>query len=84
MIGSKPSIISDNLIRQCFFFSGFGDTENRFVPSIVKSLDPKKKWLDISGGQHHSLALDGEGKFLISLFLTSRNLINIQMLIFLE
>ena len=36
--------------------------KNRFVPEKVKSFSTDKGWLDISGGQHHTLALDSEGK----------------------
>ena len=36
--------------------------KNRFVPEKVKSFSTDRGWLDISGGQHHTLALDSEGK----------------------
>ena len=36
--------------------------QNRFVPELVKSCDPKKGWQSISGGQHHALLLDQAGE----------------------
>ena len=40
--------------------------KNRFVPEKCKAFSADKKWCEISGGQHHTLALDGEGKGAIS------------------
>ena len=37
--------------------------KNRFVPELVKSFDGSKGWKEMSGGQHHTLALDKNGKF---------------------
>ena len=34
---------------------------NRFVPEKVKSFD-KKNFVSIKGGQHHTVALDQDGK----------------------
>lgn len=34
----------------------------QFHPLIIKSFDSSKNWVKITGGQHHTLALDGEGK----------------------
>ena len=35
---------------------------NRFMPEISSSFDSNKGWKEISGGQHHTLALDKDGK----------------------
>ena len=48
-------------------FIGFDDMQNRFVPVLVKSFEPKKDWQLIAGGQHHTVAIDGEGKYCWSL-----------------
>ncbi|XP_005105535.1 regulator of chromosome condensation isoform X2 [Aplysia californica] len=45
-----------------YFQLGFGDMENRFVPERVKSFSENGPWSMISGGQHHTVALDGKGK----------------------
>ena len=34
--------------------------KNRFVPELVKSF-AKKGWAELSGGQHHTIALDDAG-----------------------
>ena len=34
---------------------------NRFVPEKVKAFD-KKNFVSIEGGQHHTVAMDGDGK----------------------
>ena len=34
---------------------------NRFVPEKVKSFD-NKDWVCMQGGQHHTVAMDSEGK----------------------
>ena len=36
--------------------------KNRFVPELVKSFNREKGWVEISGGQHHTIALDSSGK----------------------
>ena len=36
---------------------------NRFVPEKVKTFD-KKNFISIAGGQHHTVALDADGKIL--------------------
>ena len=36
--------------------------ENRFVPSISKSFNKSLGWKQISGGQHHAIALDKSGE----------------------
>ncbi|CAH1773702.1 unnamed protein product [Owenia fusiformis] len=44
-----------------YYQLGINDLSNRFVPTRVPSFDGKE-WLSISGGQHHLVALDSEGK----------------------
>jgi hypothetical protein len=34
---------------------------NRYVPDKCKSFQKDLDWKDISGGQHHTLALDKDG-----------------------
>ena len=34
---------------------------NKFVPEKVKAFD-KKNFVSIEGGQHHTVAMDGDGK----------------------
>lgn len=34
---------------------------NRFVPEKIKSFD-NKDWVSLDGGQHHTVALDSDGK----------------------
>ena len=43
-----------------YFFTGFNDMKNRFVPEKVKSF--KGNFVSIGSGQHHTVALDNEGK----------------------
>ena len=53
------------MIKVCLKFvclAGFSDMKNRFVPEKCKSFDRKCDWKEISGGQHHTIALDGEGE----------------------
>lgn len=40
---------------------GFPDQDTRFCPDLITSFQGKK-WKMISGGQHHTLALDEDGK----------------------
>lgn len=43
--------------------------KNRFMPSKVDSFKDRD-WIDISGGQHHTVALDAAGKiYITALFL---------------
>ncbi len=49
------------------YISGISDMVNRFMPEKVKSFTPDKKWASISGGQHHTLALDESGKLICSM-----------------
>ena len=35
--------------------------KNRYVPEKVPSFNPASGWQEISGGQHHSVALDKQG-----------------------
>ena len=37
--------------------------KNRFVPERVKSFSAEKNWKVIAGGQHHTLAVDKDGKW---------------------
>ena len=44
---------------------GTGDTDNYFVPTVTEGLSKIRKGsgsIELSGGQHHSIALDGHGK----------------------
>ncbi|XP_060077678.1 regulator of chromosome condensation-like [Ylistrum balloti] len=44
-----------------YFQLGFSDMKNRFVPERVGSFSVKK-WLKLDGGQHHTVAMDTNGK----------------------
>ncbi|KAI0232390.1 Regulator of chromosome condensation [Lamellibrachia satsuma] len=44
-----------------YYQIGFADMENRFVPSISTSFNKSLGWKQISGGQHHAIALDKSG-----------------------
>lgn len=44
-----------------YFQLGFADMVNRFVPDLVKSFPKEKDWQEISGGQHHAIALAKDG-----------------------
>ncbi|KAK2168914.1 hypothetical protein LSH36_13g10022 [Paralvinella palmiformis] len=44
-----------------YYQLGFSDMLNRFMPEISSSFDSNKGWKEISGGQHHTLALDKDG-----------------------
>jgi len=41
--------------------TGISDMQNKFMPEKCKSFACDKNWMSISGGQHHTLALDGAG-----------------------
>ena len=43
------------------WYAGISDMKNKYIPEKCVSFDPKKDWMSISGGQHHTLALDGSG-----------------------
>lgn len=45
-----------------YYQLGFSDMKNRFVPEKCKSFAGKATWKEISGGQHHTIALDSEGR----------------------
>lgn len=45
-----------------YFQLGFSDMKNRFVPEQSLAFDAAKDWQVIDGGQHHTLALDKDGK----------------------
>ncbi|KAK7100546.1 regulator of chromosome condensation-like isoform X2 [Littorina saxatilis] len=44
-----------------YYQLGFGDIENRFIPERVQSF-AGRQWQILSGGQHHTVAMDSEGK----------------------
>lgn len=54
------------VIRLTFYLyslhPGFNDMVNRFVPERVTSFSDKGSWSMLSGGQHHTVALDSKGK----------------------
>ena len=35
--------------------------KNRYVPELVKSFAADRNWAELSGGQHHTIALDEAG-----------------------
>jgi len=37
--------------------------QNKFTPEMVNSFEKTKNWAMISIGQHHTVALDANGKF---------------------
>lgn len=41
---------------------GFPDMRNKFVPEKSKTFEKSKDWKEISSGQHHTVALDKDGK----------------------
>lgn len=43
-------------------FSGLSNEASQFHPSLVTAFDPIKNWTKITGGQHHTLALNEEGQ----------------------
>ncbi|ELT90046.1 hypothetical protein CAPTEDRAFT_159495 [Capitella teleta] len=45
-----------------YFQIGFDDMVNRYVPDRCKSFKTDLDWKDISGGQHHTIALDANGQ----------------------
>ncbi|KAJ8306528.1 hypothetical protein KUTeg_017073 [Tegillarca granosa] len=45
-----------------YYQLGFSDMENRFMPERVTSFSSDKEWTCIDGGQHHTVALDSDGK----------------------
>ncbi|KAK7501483.1 hypothetical protein BaRGS_00007287, partial [Batillaria attramentaria] len=46
-----------------YYQLGFGDMVNRFLPERVQSFCVEgRQWQQISGGQHHTVALDSNGK----------------------
>lgn len=46
-----------------YYQLGFGDMDNRFIPERAHSFAANgRQWQYISGGQHHAVALDSEGK----------------------
>ncbi|XP_059172276.1 regulator of chromosome condensation-like [Physella acuta] len=45
-----------------YYQLGFNDMVNRFIPERVTSFSEKGSWSMLSGGQHHTVALDSKGK----------------------
>ncbi|XP_055956186.1 regulator of chromosome condensation [Patella vulgata] len=45
-----------------YYQLGFADMENRFAPERIESFCRGVKWDVINGGQHHTIALDTDGK----------------------
>lgn len=45
-----------------YYQLGLSNEAPQFHPLLVKSFDSSKNWIKITGGQHHTLALDDEGK----------------------
>ncbi|CAL1547154.1 unnamed protein product [Lymnaea stagnalis] len=45
-----------------YYQLGFGDMENRFVPGRSQTFSESGPWEMISGGQHHTVALNAKGK----------------------
>ncbi|XP_041357902.1 regulator of chromosome condensation-like [Gigantopelta aegis] len=45
-----------------YYQLGFKDMENRFHPERVDVFNSGQTWLQISGGQHHTVLLDQKGK----------------------
>jgi regulator of chromosome condensation len=45
-----------------YYQLGIPDMQNKFVPEKAASFAKDKNWSMISGGQHHTIALDGQGK----------------------
>ena len=50
------------LWRYVYYFAGFPDMNSRYMPEKVKSFD-KKNFVAVKGGQHHTVALDQDGRF---------------------
>lgn len=44
-----------------YFQLGIPDMQNKFTPAKLTTFDKVKDWKEISGGQHHTLALDKDG-----------------------
>lgn len=69
-----PFFFCEVLISMLLLFSfhlsllGLSDMENRFTPEKVESFKCSKEWLDIVGGQHHTVALSSDSKYLLCLF----------------
>lgn len=45
-----------------YYQLGFDDMKNRYVPEWAKSFSKNIQWSELAGGQHHTLALDSNGK----------------------
>lgn len=41
--------------------------KNKFVPEKVESFEKRKNWAMISIGQHHTVALDADGKCILNI-----------------
>lgn len=47
------------------FVLGFDDMQNRFIPEWIPSFAAhNKQWTKIQAGQHHTMLLDEEGKYI--------------------
>lgn len=58
-----PIIIIYNKLKfENKFFPGLANEKPQFHPVISKTFDLSKSWVKICGGQHHTLALDEDGK----------------------
>ena len=53
----------ENVFDYLCSFKGFPDMKNKFIPELSKTFAREKNWMAISGGQHHTLALDGKGRY---------------------
>lgn len=45
-----------------YYQLGTQDMDNKFVPTLIKSLPAISGWSCLSGGQHHTLALNKDGR----------------------
>lgn len=45
-----------------YYQLGLGDLENRFTPVRIDNFTNSKDWQCVASGQHHTIALDGNGK----------------------
>ena len=63
MLWKQPFCDQNRIV--CLCGKGFGDMENRFIPERAQSFAVHgREWQVLSGGQHHTVALDTKGDFL--------------------